>query len=163
MLLRPCKNETLEQITTDMYKGFKYWLSWIGVLPISLIAGVLVTFPVHWIIYRTLSGGDSPFITPYPELPEKILQPFFTALVIVWVGSQIAPQHKFKTAVILATLWIFGAGASFVLGYLGFHLDNIQHNLTAGGLPVIMGVVGAVVGLYIVKKNISEQLSKTEQ
>jgi hypothetical protein len=146
-----------------MDKGFKYWLSWIGVLPISLIAGVLVDFPVHWVLYRTLSGGDSPFITPYPELPERILAPFFRALVIVWVSALIAPEHKFKTAVILATLWIFGAGASFVFGYLGFHTDNIQLNLTAGGLPVIMGVVGAVVGLYIVKKHISEQLSKTDQ
>lgn len=144
-----------------MDKGFKYWLSWIGVLPISLIAGVLVTFPVHWILYRTLSGGDSPFITPYPELPEKILQPFFTALVIVWVASQIAPQHQFKTAVIIATLWIFGAGGAFILGYLGYHSDNVQLNLTAGGLPIIMGVVGAVVGLYLVKKKLSEEQTKT--
>ena len=146
-----------------MDKRFKYWLSWIGVLPISLIAGVLVDFPVHWVLYRTLSGGDSPFITPYPELPERILAPFFRALVIVCVSALITHEHKFKTAVILATLWIFGAGASFVLGYLGFHRDSIQLNLTAGGLPVIMGVVGAVTGLYIVKKYIRKQLSKTDQ
>jgi hypothetical protein len=144
-----------------MDKGFKYWLSWIGVLPISLIAGVLVDFPVHWVLYQTLSGGDNPFITPYPELPERILAPFFRALVIVWISALIAPEHKFKTAVILATLWIFGAGATFVLGYLGFHTDNIQHNLTVSGLPIIMGVVGAVVGLYIVKKKISEEQTKT--
>lgn len=144
-----------------MDKGFKYWLSWIGVFPISLISGVLVTFPVHWVLYRTLSGGESPFITPYPELPEKILQPFVTALVIVWVASQIAPQHKFKTSVIMATLWIFGAGGAFVLGYLGYHFDNVQLNLTAGGLPIIMGVVGAVAGLYLVKKKLSEEHTKT--
>jgi hypothetical protein len=77
------QTKTLEQITTKMEKGFKYWLSWISVLPISLISGVLIIFPVHWVLYQTLSGGDSPFIAPYPELPEKILQPFFTALVIV--------------------------------------------------------------------------------
>ncbi len=142
---------------TDMDKGFKYWLSWIGVLPISLIAGVLIDFPIHWVLYRTLSGGDSPFITPYPEFPERILAPFFRALVIVCIGAFIAPEHKFKTAIILATFWTFGAGASFVLGYLGFHTDSVQLDLTAGGLPVIMGVVGAVVGLYIVKKKLSEE------
>ncbi|MBK9760311.1 MAG: hypothetical protein IPO90_10175 [Flavobacteriales bacterium] len=136
-----------------MDRGFKYWLSWIGVLPIALVAGVLVDFPMHWILYRTLSGGDSPFITPYPELPERIFAPFFRALVIVWVGSFVAPEHKFKTAVVLAALWIFGAGGAFVLGSLGVHTDHAQLNLTAGGLPVIAGVVGAVVGLYLVKRN----------
>lgn len=141
---------------TDMDKGFKYWLSWIGVLPISIIAGVLVTFPVHWVLYWTLSGGASPFITPYPELPEKLLQPFFTALVFVWVAPFIAPQHKFKTAVILAALWIFGAGVTFVFAYWGYRHNNYQLYITAGGLPIIMGVVGAVVGLYLVKKKLSE-------
>lgn len=144
-----------------MKKDFKYWLSWLGVLPVSIVAGLLVTFPLHWVLYRTLSGGDSPFITPYPELPERILQPFFSALVIVWVASKIAPEHKFKAAVVLAGLWIFGAGGAFVLGYLGYHFGKTQLNLTAGGLPVIMGVVGAIVGLYTVKKHLTEEQTKT--
>jgi uncharacterized membrane protein YeaQ/YmgE (transglycosylase-associated protein family) len=153
----PCNHKTSQQIINNMDRGFQYWLRWIVVLPISLIAGILVTFPVHWILYRTLSGGDSPFITPYPELPERILAPLFTALVIVWVASKIAPEHKFKTAIILAALWIFGAGGAFILGYLGFRSDNVQLSLTAGGLPIIMGVVGAVLGLFIVKKELSEE------
>ncbi len=140
-----------------MDKGFKYWLRWVGVLPISLIAGIVITFPFHWVLYRTLSGGTEPFITPYPELPEKILQPFFTALVIVWVASLIAPHHKFKTAACIATLWIFGACGAFILGYLGYHSNNIQLNLTAGGLPIIMGISGAVVGIYLVKKKLSKE------
>lgn len=140
-----------------MDKRFKYWLRWIGLLPISLVAGALITFPIHWVLYGILSGGDSPFITPYPELPEKILTPLFTALVIVWVASQVAPEHKFKTAVILGILWIFVAGGAFILGYLGIHFENVQLSLTAGGLPIIMGVVGAVVGLYLVKKKLAEE------
>lgn len=135
-----------------MEKGFKYWLSWVGVLPISLIAGVLVDFPLHWILYNTLSGGNSPFIIPYPKLPELILAPFFRALVIVCVGALIAPEHKFKTGVVLAALWIFGAGAAFVLGYLGVKSSNVQANLTIGGLPVVMGVLGAIAGIYVVNK-----------
>ena len=140
-----------------MKRGLKYWASWIGVLPISLIAGILITFPVHWVLYRTLSGGDSPFITPYPELPERILLPFFTALVIVWVGSKIAPEHKFITAVILAVVWVFFAGVTFAMAYFGIHLGKFQYSLTAGGLPVIMGVVGAIVGLYQVRKKLKEE------
>jgi hypothetical protein len=144
-----------------MNKGFKYWLSWIGVLPISLISGLLVTFPVHWVLFQTLSGGESPFVTPYPKLPEEILQPFFTALVIVWTASQTAPQYKFKTAIIIAILWIIVASGAFVLGYLGYHYERVQFNLKLGGLPIIMGVVGAFVGLFLVKKKLVEEKTKT--
>jgi hypothetical protein len=143
-----------------MNKNFKYWLSWIGVVPISLIAGALVTFPLHWILYSTLSGGDDPFITTYPELPEKMLHPFFTALIIIWVASLIAPQYKLKTALIIATLYIFVAGGAFVLGYLNYRSGNLQVSLTAGGLPVLMGLAGAIVGLYIVKNNLLEKHTK---
>lgn len=144
-----------------MNKGSRHWLSWIKVLPISIIAGLLVDFPVHWVLYSTLSGGDSPFITPYPELPERILAPFFRALVVVRVSALIAPEHKFKTAFIFAIIWILGAGAFFVLAYLGFQTDRIQLDLTAGGLPMIMGVIGAVVGLYVVKRHLTEEQNKT--
>ena len=140
-----------------MKRGLKYWASWIGVLPISIISGILITFPVHWVLYNTLSGGDSPFITPYPELPEKILSPFFTALIIVWVGSKIAPEHKFITAVVLAVVWVFFAGVTFAMAYFGIQLGKYQYSLIAGGLPVIMGIVGAIVGLYFVRKKLKEE------
>lgn len=140
-----------------MNKNFKYWLRWIAVLPISLIAGALVAFPLHWTLYSTISGGQDPFITPYPELPEKILQPFFTALVIILVSSFIAPNHKFKAAMIVAIIYLFIAGATFILGYMNYHLDNLQVNLTAGGLPAIMGIAGTVIGLYIVRNNLTKE------
>ncbi len=135
-----------------MDRGIKYWLRWLGVLPIALLAGFIADFPLHWVLYRTLSGGENPFITPYPELPERLLSPFIKALVIVWVSSQIAPENKFKTAIVLTTIWIFAAGASFGLSYFGINIGRVQLRLIAGGLPIIMGVVGAILGLYIVRK-----------
>jgi hypothetical protein len=142
-----------------MDKSFKYWLSWIGVLPISLIAGLLVTFPVHWVLYRTLMSNSLFYLSKYPKQPEMILQPFFSSLVIIWVASRIAPQYKFKTAFILTSIWVFGAGSLFVLVLMDvFYFDTSLNGLPAilGGLPAIMGVGGAVLGLYIVKKNKSE-------
>lgn len=149
--------------TTNMNKGFKYWLNWILVLPISLISAILITFPVHWLLYRILSGGETPFITPYPVLLETILQPFFSALVFVWVSYLIAPHHKFKTAIILSSIWVLTAGGAFILSYLGYNFNKAHLNLTAGGLPIIMGIVGAIVGLYIIKKNLNQKLSITNQ
>lgn len=140
-----------------MNKSLIFWLRWIGVLPVSLISGMLVTFPIHWVLYRTLSGGDNPFVTPYPELPERLLQPFFSGLVIVWVASLIAPSYKFKTSVIMLALWVFGAGGAFILGYLGYSIGKVQLDLTSGGLPIIMGVVGAIIGVIIVKVKLSQE------
>ena len=47
---------------------FKYWLRWLAVLPGALLGGILLCFPLHWILYRTFTE----FIDPYPELPERI-------------------------------------------------------------------------------------------
>lgn len=140
-----------------MISTIKYWFNWVAVLPISIIAAVLITFPIHWILYFTLTGGPIPFITPYPELPERIIQPFFSAAVFVRVASLIAPKFKFITAIIFSTLWIFISGGSFVLGYLGYKYNYTQLNLSVGGLPVFFGVFGAAAGLYSISKELSEE------
>ena len=140
-----------------MNRNVKYWLRWVAVIPVSLVAGILVTFPVHWLLFRILSGGNNPLFDSYPELPERLIVPFFSALIFVWVGSLIAPEHKFRTALILASLWIIGTGVSFAMGLLGVHLGNMQLSLTAGGLPFLMGVIGACVGLYYTRKQLNEK------
>ena len=104
----------LNKIVT-VKRGIKYWLRWIGILPISLLAGMLSSFPLHWILKNTLSNSYSPLITPYPELPERILTPFAMALTFVCVSSWIAPEHKFKTAILFAVIWILGIVNMFVL------------------------------------------------
>ncbi len=138
-----------------MNRGLGYWLRWIILLPVSFIAAILVDFPVHWVLYNTLSGGESPFITPYPETPELVLVPFFRALTLVWVSSQVAPEYKFKSSIVLSTFWVFMAGFTFALGYFGVSIGTTKLNLTAGGLPVVMGVVGALTGLYFVRKRLT--------
>ncbi len=37
----------------------KYWLRWIAVFPGALLAGLLATFPLHWILYFTLANGGT--------------------------------------------------------------------------------------------------------
>ena len=34
-----------------MKKDFTYWLRWVAILPGALIAGILSTFPLHWLLY----------------------------------------------------------------------------------------------------------------
>ena len=79
-----------------------HWLRWIAVLPGALLGGILMVFPLHWILYNTLSN----FIEPYPELPERILTPFVVALGFVALGARIAPERKMEVAVVLFGLWM---------------------------------------------------------
>lgn len=96
-------------------------MRWIAVVPGSLVAGVLLTFPFHWILYLTLEGRTSwlGFIElsePFNiDKIEYMLYPLVTAFFFVLVGYSIAPKHKLKTSVILGFLYIlFQAGAVFI-------------------------------------------------
>jgi hypothetical protein len=139
-----------------MKKDFKYWLRWLSVLPAALFAGIFATFPLHWILYSTLRNNTI-FIDPYPELPERLFSPFVIALIFVWVGSHIAPEHKFKTAIILFGIWIFLA---ISLAFLTLSRANLMGNklyLQGGGIGLIMGIAGAAIGLYIARKDASRR------
>lgn len=124
------------------------WLRWIAVLPAALLAMALSAFPLHFVLYQTLSG----WIEPYPEMPERVLLPLVAAAVFVWAGARVAPHHKTETAVALFGLWllILGAAVGFVL--TGGNFGGMQFNAQGGGLAPVMALIGAALGLYIVRK-----------
>lgn len=131
-----------------MGRGNFYWIRWIGILPLSIFGGIIVTFPIHWILFQTLSGGEDPFITPYPEWPEKLIQPFITAFVFIWISFQMAPQFQFKVAFLFAIIWVFIAGGGFFLSISNDHSISIVNIL-----PIISGVLGSIIALIFIRKN----------
>ncbi len=133
-------------------------LRWIGLLPISIIGGAVSMFPVHWILYNTLSGYQNPIISPYPEFPEKIIQPFCMALTAIWISSIIAPKYKLSTAKIMAFMWILGIITVFAMIYFEKSIGNIKFSLQYGGLPMILGIIGAIAGVFVVKKRENKAL-----
>jgi len=139
-----------------MDRGLKYWLRWIAVLPGAFIAGMLATFPLHWILYSTLSN----FIEPYPELPERLLIPFIIAGVFIWAGSRIAPQYKIETSVVLFGLWTFLIGGFVFLTLSGVALMGNQLYFRGGGVATLMAVAGALTALYFVRKEQKKQSEK---
>jgi hypothetical protein len=141
-------------MSEKMNRDFKYWIRWVFVLPISFLVGFLVDFPVHFVLYSTLSGGENPIIYPYPKFPELLLAPFFRALTFMWVCSKLTPEYKLTTAIVFAAIWIFGAGGGFFLSYIGFQDGISQFNLVTGGLPIIFGVIGVILGLFINNKEL---------
>jgi len=132
-----------------MSNKLKNILLWVAVLPASILAGLLVLFPVHWILYNTLTR----YVQPYPELPERIIGPFATACVMVKTASYVAPSYKIIVATILTVFWIFIAGGGFALSYFNVDSGTYKYSLIAGGLPIISGVIGAIIALISELRN----------
>ena len=122
-----------------MKKDFKYWLRWIAVLPGALIAGFLVTFPLHWVLYFTLAHGET--ISGVNIKPiEYNLSPFVIAITFILVGSEIAPVNKFKTSIALTVIWLL----SFFGIFLFLNTLKPQFQLRS-----VLSLLGAFLGLYI--------------
>lgn len=137
-------------------RNIVYWLRWLAVLPGALLAGMIALFPLHLVLYNTLSN----FVEPYPEMPERILMPLVVAGVFVYAGSRIAPEFKFETSVLLFGLWLFLIGGFVFLTFYGADWFGGQLHFQGGGLATIMAVIGAAIGLFTVRKQQLEQ-SKT--
>lgn len=77
-------------------------LRWILILPLAILSALLITFPFHWVLYWSLSGGPDPFISTYPQMPEKILQPMVSAIAFVFVSGVLAPNANITVSKIAA-------------------------------------------------------------
>lgn len=95
-------------------------LRWILVLPGALLGVIIAMFPIHWLnmlLYYAANSDIDSFITIKGKSPlaalidavslkaiEAFLNAIFCPLVMIEVGSRIAPTKKFETAVCLAIL-----------------------------------------------------------
>lgn len=119
-------------------------LRWLSLIPFVIAVLFLVDFPVHWILYQTLSGGNDPFVTPYPELPERTIAPLVKAIVIVWGSAKIAPSHKRRTSFLMGILWL----VCIVVIVFAYDAPLLR--------PLLTGIVGVFIGTYAVAKTIQE-------
>jgi|CXWL01.1.fsa_nt_gi uncharacterized membrane protein YfcA len=131
-------------------KAVRLFLQWLAVVPGSIIAMILSTLPLHLVLYQTLTGSG--LVEPYPELPERLLGPMAASLAFVWTGARIAPSRKTETAVAMFGVVLFLVGGSFALGLSGAHIGNVTYSLRLGGLPSAGGIVGAFIGLWLVRR-----------
>jgi hypothetical protein len=127
----------------------KYWLRWLAILPGAILAGVLATIPLHFVLYMSLSS----WIEPYPELPEQLLIPFVIGCAFVWAGGRIAPDRKIETSVILLCIWIFLCGGFVFLAMSGGQWMNQSIQLRYGGLLLALGIAGAGLAVVLVEQN----------
>ena len=125
----------------------KIAMRWIAVLPGAFLAMLLSSFPLHLVLYQTLTGSG--IVEPYPEAPERILSPLAATLAFIWAGSRIAPSRKMETAVVLFGTMLLASGAFIGIFASGGHYLGQSLSLRFGGLPIVAGIAGAFIGLYI--------------
>lgn len=126
-----------------MKKDIIYWLRWIAVLPGALTAGILMTFPLHWILYLAFARNGT--FLGFIELPdganisiEYALYPFVIAITFILIGFEIAPKYKFKASVSLTIIWL--------VSFVGMFIFMAEQGLQLRG---VLSLLGALLGLYI--------------
>jgi hypothetical protein len=135
--------------------SFKFWLRWLAVVPGALLGGIALTFPLHWVLYNTLTN----FIDPYPELPERVLSPLAIAAGIVWLGARIAPARKVETALVLFGLWMVFLGGTVAYTLFVGNIGGRRVFFHGGGLAPAMAFVGGVIGFLVARQEARGQES----
>jgi hypothetical protein len=135
---------------------------WIAVLPGSLVAGFLATFPLHWILYYLAFAQGEPdmgsvrFFTDFfinksnINSVEHFLSSIVTMMIFIMVGFEIAPNYKFKTSIILAILWVV-----LLLGTTIFMPDRFYLDMRA-----LFTFISILIALYINWKKSKKAFSK---
>ena len=141
-------------------------LRWLGILPGAFLCVFLVTFPIHWTVmliqilgrsdndaFISINGKTLIAAVP-PEMLERFGYAFFAPLVMIIVGTIIAPRFKFQTSIVLAILWgiIFGAGMILTL-------QSSDWGWLRSVITVLLGIGGAGLGLFWAHKAQKEKIS----
>lgn len=97
--------------------NYKKYFQWIAFLPASFIAGLLATFPLHWLLYylafaeSTPDTGSIRFLGKFfidrqnVNAIEHFLSPLLLMTVFVLVAYNLAPAHKLKASFSVVLLW----------------------------------------------------------
>ena len=126
---------------------------WLAVLPASILAALLVAFPLHWLtlLWQTVvpSATDSTgtLWLLHPNVFERLGQALFTPVVMLYTASHVAPSHRFYAA--LAALLLYLVLLGVALGYIFLVFDPHQSwGYLEMGMITGLGITGAIWGLY---------------
>ena len=137
---------------SETLDGWPTWLRWVLFAPAGLLAGLLVLFPIHWVVLLATSGGsDDGSGLALSELPPETLERGATALLvpmtIIFVASQVAPTHKTYVAGVLAVGWALLLGVVLtVAAQSGSYQGSADWAEFVA--VVTLGVTGTLVGFF---------------
>lgn len=122
---------------------------WFFLVPVALVSSFLVRFPLHWILYSLLCKEGIIQFEEYPKAPEILLAPLISGFVFIYIIGSLAPVKKFEISLLFCCLWsVFGL-FSYYLGFNRMTIANHKLELSFGGLPILLGIIG-VFSAYVV-------------
>lgn len=144
---------------TATLKSMKSILRWLAVLPVAIVAAIMVSFPLHWLVrllcqnspeaYLTDSNGVSLLYLHRDEI-ERFLQPIASYFAFVLAGARTAPKFHFIAAVVLCCLLLVSLAFSI------YHVTYYDDSLLSFHWRMAFGPVGAILSLWIVWANRSK-------
>tara|TARA_Y100000310_G_scaffold287005_1_gene311629 strand:+ start:6147 stop:6503 length:357 start_codon:yes stop_codon:yes gene_type:complete len=101
-------------------------------------------------------NGKTGLAIPWPIL-ERWIVAFFTPLILVIVGANIAPHHKKETGIAMAVLWGIGVGWAVAVSIINpLDKDQYQYWPLILVISVFLGIAGVGTGLYKTKSSSSQ-------
>jgi len=141
--------------------NFIYWFRWFCVFPGAILIGFLSTFPLHWILvflyFHFVSGNINSIISDMRNIVgpiESFLYPSVFAFFYIYGGYKIAPKNKFQTAIVLFTIYLV---VWLIMSSVAFLKSNINGMVYQFSFRSIFALLGAILGLYFIKKLMVKQ------
>jgi hypothetical protein len=134
-------------------------LRWIAVLPGGFLAGLLVLFPLHWVLYNTLVSG-SMIQMPLEDMApiERFLSPFLSSIFFVYAGALIAPRKQVLVSYVLFSVSLFARIALLVNAVA--QQRDIDTSVY-GVLRLLLSSLAGAVGILLVTLTARQNEKKT--
>lgn len=145
----------------EFLKKIPDWLRWLLFLPAAFTA-LLVSYPLITILNRIsmiVFLGDTNLLL---NLGILALANLWSAVAFIWVGATVAPRGNFIVSVVLATIYTFILGASFISRLmLG---ENSSVSWLEMAIAIITGIIAAVgvIHYFHEKKELENNNDSTE-
>lgn len=122
-------------------------LRWIAVLPGGILAGLLILFPLHWVLYFTLVRGNTIQMPMEAMAPiERFLSPVLSSIFFVFAGAMIAPKKQLLVSYVLFSLSLLARiGILLVAVAQQLDLDLSVYGILRLTLSALAGAVGILI------------------
>lgn len=119
------------------------WVRWVALIPFSIGAGVLVSYVCSFMFDRSLPE-------PSEVITSNRFEPLIASFISLLVAYVIAPMYKFKTVLLMISLWLFVLLLLLLIVVFKVKLYSEEYSVLDGGMRLLMTVVGLASGFLVV-------------
>jgi hypothetical protein len=124
---------------------------WIAFIPAGILAAVIATFPVHWLVLLIASNEENLLNLLSSRTIETLIVAFTTPFLMIFAGSWTAPTHRFEAAIALSIGIALILGGIYVFAFSGSPFFNGWNSLYYGATPAL-NLFGIASALYTVSR-----------